>query len=283
MAREHVLFIQSQGVPWRKRLYGSVRPDVQTKMLSIDAKKGASTCIVRYPKGWSRRIPEYLTAHEEFLVLEGSITINGIAYRQHAYAFLPAGHVRASASSKEGCVLLQTFSATPTLGQGKSPRGMFDKKLLVEHLDTLSMSWDASLVDPQLAAGVAIKPLRTDPYTGETSFLYSSAAHRIPKGELKPKWTHSIIEEIYCLDGEYVWGDCGVVGPGGYVWWRERVWHGPSGSIAGFNLWVRTVGGPMENIFQKKKWAMNWNPPYRPQIPKAVRKYAKAYVRPKNY
>jgi hypothetical protein len=105
----------------------------------------------------------------------------------------------------------------------------------------------------------------------------------VPKDELKPKWTHSMIEEIFVIDGEYVWGDCGVMGPGGYVYWRERVWHGPSGSIAGFNLWVRTIGGPMENIFQKKKWRMDWNPPFRPQIPKELRKVAKPYVRPKNY
>jgi hypothetical protein len=238
---------------------------------------------VRYPKGWQRRDTHYVGAHEEFLVLEGSIRINGIEYGTHAYAFLPAGHVRRAMSSKDGAVLLTTFSDTPVHESGQPPRGLFDKRLLIDYIDTLSMTWDASLADPVFAAGVAIKPLRTDPDTGETSFLYTSPAHRIPKGMLKPKWTHSMIEEIYCIDGEYVWGDCGVMGPGGYVWWREGIWHGPAGTVAGYNLWVRTVNGPLDNIVGTKPERMSWTPKYRPKLPSHLKKYAKPYVRPANY
>lgn len=283
MARPHCVFIQAQDLPFKRGLYGGGRPGVQVKVLSIDEAKGDSTVIIRYPKGYVRKGPEHLLAHEEFLVLEGSLTINGLTYGQHSYAFLPAGHMRKSYASKTGAVLLTTFSTMPRVESGAPARGVYDKKLLIEQINTFDMPWDDSLVDPQLAKGVAIKPLRTDPYTGETSFLYSTAPHRIPKGGLKPKWSHSMIEEIFCIDGEYVWGDCGVMGPGGYVWWREHVYHGPSGSIAGYNLWVRTVNGPMHNIFDDKKLKMNWNPPYRPRLPAALKKHAKGYVRPPNY
>jgi hypothetical protein len=284
MARPHILFIQAQNIPWRRGLYGSGRPDVRSKMLSVDpSHPNDSTCIVRYPKGWQRRDTHFVGAHEEFLVLEGSIRINGIEYGTHAYGFLPAGHLRKAMSSKNGAVLLTTFSGKPVHQRGAAPRGLYDKRLLIEYTDTLKMTWDASLADPVFAAGVAIKPLRTDPDTGESSFLYTSPAHRVPKGMLKPKWTHSMIEEIYCIDGEYVWGDCGVMGPGGYVWWRENEWHGPAGTVAGYNLWVRTVNGPLDNIVGTKLERMTWNPKYRPNLPPHLKKLARPYARPANY
>ena len=283
MSRPHTLFIQSQSLRWRKGLYGSGRPDVWTKVLSIDPLLGDSTCIIRYPSDYTAPTKEFFRIHEEFLVLHGMIEINGFEYNQHSYAFLPSGYLRETTTSKEGAVLLTTFSGTPVVERGKPELGLLDKKLIIEHINTLEMGWDPNLVDPQLAAGVAIKPLRTDPYTGETSFLYTSAAHRIPPQGKKPRWTHSIVEEIYVIDGEYVFADAGVMGPGGYVWWRENIYHGPSGSIAGFNLWVRTVNGPMDNIFEKKKHLMDWQPEYRPKLPKELRKLAKPYKRPKNY
>ncbi len=283
MSRPHCVFIQAQDLPFKRGLQGGGRPGVQVKILGIDAKNGDCTTIIRYPAGFTRKGPEHLRAHEEFFVLEGSLTINGLTYGQHAYAFLPAGHVRKSYASKSGAVLLTTFSATPKVQTGAPERGLFDKALLVEQINTLDMPWDESLVDPKLARGTMIKPLRTDPYTGESSFLYATAPHRVPKDGAKPKWTHSMIEEIFAIDGEYVWGDCGVMGPGGYVWWREQQWHGPSGSITGFNLWVRTVGGPMHNIFADKKSPMRWNPPYRPRIPAGLKPFAKGYVRGPNY
>jgi len=284
MARPHILFIQAQNIPWRRGLYGGGRPDVRSKILSIDPKDPAdSTCIVRYPKGWQRRDRHFVGAHEEFLVLEGSIRINGIDYGIHSYGFLPAGYQRTNMSSKDGAVLLTTFSDKPVHQRGTPPRGLYDKRLLIDYIDTLAMTWDASLADPVFAAGVAIKPLRADPDTGETSFLYTSPAHRVPKGMLKPMWTHSMIEEIYCIDGEYVWGDCGVMGPGGYVWWREGVWHGPAGTVAGYNLWVRTVNGPLDNIVGTKPQRMTWNPTYRPKLPAHLKKLAKPYKRPANY
>lgn len=284
MARPHTLFIQAQNIPWRRGLYGGGRPDVRSKMLSVDPNDPTdSTCIVRYPKGWQRRDTHFVAAHEEFLVLEGSIRINAVEYGVHSYGFLPAGHSRKSMSSKNGAVLLTTFSDKPVHQRGTAPRSLYDKRLLIEYTNTLAMTWDASLADPVFAAGVAIKPLRTDPDTGETSFLYTSPAHRVPKGMLKPKWTHTMIEEIYCIDGEYVWGDCGVMGPGGYVWWRENEWHGPAGTVAGYNLWVRTVNGPLDNIVGTKPERMTWNPKYRPKLPPHLKKLAKQYARPANY
>jgi hypothetical protein len=171
------------------------------------------------------------------------------------------------------------FYDAPQVVEGV-PATPHDPALLVEHVDPLTMEWDPGLVDPQLSAGVAIKPLRTDPYTQETSFLYMSPPHRVPPGMAKPQWTHSMVEELFCLAGTYVWGDCGRMGPGGYAWWREGVYHGPAGTDIGYLLFVRTINGPLDNIFATEKKPFQWDPPYRPQLPEELRVHAKGYREP---
>ena len=282
MARPHIMFIQAQCLPWRQGLYAPGRDDVEMKLLSIDEAQTDATCIVRYPAGWQRSSPEYLDTHEEFLVLDGEIRINERVYEKHTYGFLPAGFARNSAASTRGAVLLTMFYGRPEYRAGSSSAGV-DESLLVEYVNPLTMQWDPGLVDPQLAPGVAIKPLREDPYTGEVSFLYCSPPHRVPPNMAKPQWTHPMVEELYCLEGDYVWGDVGRMGPGGYCWWREEIYHGPSGTDTGYHLFVRTVNGPLVNHFDDKPLPFTWEPEYRPQLPDELMQYAKPYEKPQNY
>lgn len=281
MARPHICFVQAQMIPWQSGLEG-IRADVESKTLSSDDADGSSTSVVRYPAGWTNRDPGRLATHEEFLVLEGAIEINGRSYERHAYAFLPAGYLRESMRSPKGAVLLTMFYGAPIPLRPEEPEG-FDSKLLVEYVNPLALDWDPGLVDPQLARGVAIKPLRTDPYTGETSFLYCSPPHRVPPGMAKPQWTHPMVEELYCIDGDYVWADCGRMGPGGYAWWREGVYHGPSGTDTGYHLFVRTVGGPLVNEFATQKLPFTWDPEHRPQLPPNLQPYGQPLSRRPNY
>ena len=288
MARPHIMFVQAQMIPWSRGLHGNARPDVDCKTLSRDDTDHSASCIVRYPAQWQRSSPEILACHEEFLVLDGGIEINGRLYEKHTYAFLPAGYRRERASSPHGCVLLDLFYATPNLqtvatAQHDVSPGGFDERLLVEYVNPLAMEWDPGLVDPQLARGVAIKPLRTDPYTGETSFLYCSPPHRVPPGMAKPQWTHPMVEELYVLEGEYVWGDLGRMQRGGYCWWRENVYHGPAGTDTGYNLFVRTIGGPLVNFFDTEKKPFTWNPEHRPALPPELRPSGQPLPKTPNY
>jgi len=283
MTRPHTMFIQAQCLPWSDGLYAEGRDDAQSKLLSMDEAGTDATCLVRYPPGWKRTAAEYMQAHEEFFVLDGAITINGQCYEKHSYAFLSANLVRESAHSEHGAVLLTMFYDKPVVKPGRPDAAAFDERLFIPYVNVLEMEWDPGLVDPQLAKGVAIKPLREDPYTREVSFLYCSPPHRVPPGMAKPQWTHSMVEELYCIEGEYVWGDCGRMGPGGYAWWREEIYHGPSGTDTGYNLFVRTVNGPLDNRFDTKKRPFTWTPEYRPQLPDSLRQYAQPYVRPSNY
>jgi hypothetical protein len=279
MAREHTVFVQAQCIPWQDGLYSGARPEVRSKILSIDEAQTDATVVVDYPPGWSRSAPEHLTAHEEILVLEGELTINGEIYGPQHYAFLPAGYVRTAQASPGGARVLTMYYDAPQVRAG-APTTPHDPALLVRHVDPLAMEWDPGLVDPQLSKCVAIKPLRTDPVTGETSFLYMSPPHRVPPGMAKPQWTHSMVEELFCLAGVYVWGDCGRMGPGGYCWWREGIYHGPAGTDVGYLLFVRTVNGPLDNIFATEKRPFSWAPEYRPQLPDRLKPYARAYVDP---
>ena len=124
MARPHIEFVQAQALDWGRGLpSGSARPDVGCKTLSLDDETGAATCVVRYPAGWSDPNVGHLTTDEEFYVLEGSLTINGIDYEHDSYAHLPAGHLRNSAISKSGAVLL-TFFAGPVNAELSMPPGV---------------------------------------------------------------------------------------------------------------------------------------------------------------
>lgn len=283
MARPHICFVQAQMLPWRSGLPGGARADIDCKLLSIDDTDGSSTSIVRYPPGWVRGAPEHLLTHEEFLVLEGAIEINGRTYGTHSYGFLPAGYPRERARSRDGAVLLTMLYGEARIARGAAPAGTFDPALLVEYVDPLAMEWDPGLVDPQLARGVAIKPLRTDPYTQEVSFLYCSPPHRVPPGMAKPQWTHPMVEELYVLEGDYVWGDLGRMKRGGYAWWRENVYHGPSGTDTGYNLFVRTIGGPLVNVFDTEKKPFTWNPRHRPALPDDLKPYGQPLPTPPNY
>jgi hypothetical protein len=280
MARPHTCFVQAQRIPLG--LHGGGRADVESKLLSVDDEDDSSTQVVRYPAGWRRTLPEHLTTHEEFLVLDGALEIDGRRYERHAYGFLPAGYVRERAESSHGAVLLTMLYGAPRVVAGRPARD-FDERLLVPYVNPLAMDWDPGLVDPQLAKGVAIKPLRTDPYTQETSFLYCSPPHRVPPGMAKPQWTHPMVEELYCLEGEYTWADLGVMRRGGYCWWREQVYHGPSGTETGYNLFVRTVNGPLVNHFATEKKPFTWTPEHRPQLPERLRPYGREWPREPNY
>ena len=115
MARPHTLFVQSQFLPWSEGVVGGARNDVEVKTLSMDITDGSSSLIIRYPAGWTRPTPETLSATEEFFVLDGSLDVNGRTYGQHAYANLPAGYVRQSASTRDGATVLTFFDGEPRL------------------------------------------------------------------------------------------------------------------------------------------------------------------------
>lgn len=131
------MFIQAQMIPWASGYHGALYGDVHSKVLSKDDTDGSATVIIRYPSGWERSEPHSLSCHEEVLVLDGTISINGRLHEKHTYGFLPAGYPREKLSSSHGAVLLTMFYGVPTAVKGSTSN--FDAKLLVEHVNPLLM------------------------------------------------------------------------------------------------------------------------------------------------
>ena len=242
MGRPHIEFIQAQVLPWQKGIPATdARPGVECKVLSLDGETGASTCVVRYPAGWSQGAPESLVADEEFFVLEGELRINGVTYSRNSYAHLPDGFPRESTESAGGAAVLTFFSARPDTGPAKTS---FRNDRLVEKIEAAHGDWGNADIDAmgltEIAYSMRLLSLFTDPDTSEISYLTGVIPFR---REAAPE-RHPVAQEFYVLGGELA-GNCGVMQAGAYCWRPPMVTHGPYGSPTGALILLRSIGGPL--------------------------------------
>ena len=101
MGRPHIEWIQAQALPWRRGVLAA-RAGAEAKILSADDTTGALSCILRYPPGYARG-PEWLSADEEFWVLDGAIEVDGVQYGEHTYAHLPRTMPRSLRTKQQAC------------------------------------------------------------------------------------------------------------------------------------------------------------------------------------
>ncbi len=88
------------------------RPAVAIRRLATD-ERGASWSAVRFPPGFRRPQPGWYPADEEFLVLDGAISVSGVVHAAGGYAFLPAGYLRIDTFSNRGALAVAWFSDRP--------------------------------------------------------------------------------------------------------------------------------------------------------------------------
>ncbi len=270
MARPHLCFLQAQALEWA----GTPR----CKTLSADADDGSATRIVELPAGFDGPLPGCASAglHAEWLVLAGRARIGGVDYERHGYGFAPRApsSVQVTAAGAPGSVASggggRDSPTAATLLLMTGPAKLHDCEA-VSLPATFDRPWqfgaDGSVTGKPLGAGIASKTLRRDPVTAEQSFLYCAMPQHPPPSIMVGRFTHPVIEEIFVLDGTYVFGDVGRMGPGGYAFWREGEWHGPAGSETGYHLFIRVIGGPLSNVFSTEPAPFQWHPPYRPALP----------------
>ena len=266
MARPWIEFLYAQKLPWNTGLYGGARADVESKILSIDDTAGDSSTLIRYPAGWERTTPEVLTAEEEFFILDGSIEINGRTYARECYANFPAGYVRESACSPEGCVALTFFDSEPQLYDDQS--GEYDKKDLIEFLNTFDMKWDSATADPSLEwMGNRRKVLKWDrEYDQKQTFLFTTPPHIYPDNWACPTLTHPCVEESFMLSGE-ITGPFGRMNEGAYFWRPEGKPHGPFGTRGGGFTLIRFKYGAHVNVWGKNDVPYHFDFEYNPELP----------------
>ena len=77
-----------------------------------------------------------------------------------------------------------------------------------------------------------------------------------------------------------MFADTGVMGPGGYCWWRENEFHGPVGSMTGYNLFIRVIGGPLRNTFSQDPFPFTFTPDHNPALPEDLKPYGQPYPYP---
>lgn len=299
MARPHIEFIQSQALPWAKGLYGGARPEVESKTLSLDDTNGESSMLLRYPAGWERHDEEYLLADEELFVLDGSLEIAGVEYGRHCYAHLPAGYRRASASSKEGAVVLTMFSGEPVAKSGTLGKGLHGDSNLVELKDTLEMPWeplpdelggspdwdelpknreedDEMFFDAGMRYAARRKRLLMGTNIDEGSTLFAILPQTFPHNWTEKPVMHECVEECYLLAGELT-GDRGVMYPGAYFWRPPGIYHGPYGTLTGWMHLGHLRYGDHENLRAAEASTFTFTPEHTPIMPPEYQEYADAY------
>ncbi len=271
MARPHIEFFQSQALGWASSGWAGWYQEVQRKLLSLDDESGATSSLLRYPQHWRRDGAEYLTADEEFFVLDGSLTINGREYTEQCYGHLPAGFSRQSANSETGAIVLTFLSAEPVSHSGAAPEGLYDSSRLVEYINALEteLSTDVSVLGVELTdeiedgfSGFAHVLFREDPYTHDQTWMLSA----------RPLWKggvieiHPVVEEMYLVAGDMA-TNTGLMMPGAYFWRPPGIAHGPFGSKTGNLMFFRTLGGPLSTEFEPGDSVFSWEPAHAPVLP----------------
>ena len=272
MARPHIEFIQAQALPWQRGLYGGARDDVESKVLSVDDKTGASTVILRYPPGWSRSEPESLAADEEMFLLDGDLAINGVDYRSYSYAYLPAGHERLTAASKNGAVVLTFFESAPR--KVAADETFRADGGLVEHIDTNLQEWELANHDPKVPPGMGTKTQRIDPDTGDRTWLNVIPPGGVKEGYMGSREYHPVVEEMFILSGD-LFMERGKLLPGAYFWRPPMIHHGPFGTRSGLLMMGRSKGGPLVNYWTEEKYEFTFDPPHQTDLPPELEPYGR--------
>ena len=90
---------------------GSSGPVDLARLPQLDDQ--AFRAFVRFPVGWSRPGAGHYAVPEEFLILDGDLSLNGITWKTGGYAWIPARRARSRSSSAGGCLAFAWFGGLP--------------------------------------------------------------------------------------------------------------------------------------------------------------------------
>lgn len=89
--------------------------------------------LVRFPRGWARPGMGYYQADEEFLVVEGDLTVSGVTYRSGSYGWLPAGYPRYGSASDGGALAIARFCGPPRWISGRAEQDPRHEAVRIGH------------------------------------------------------------------------------------------------------------------------------------------------------
>ena len=129
----------------------------------------AFRAFVRFPAGWARPGAGHYAVPEEFLILDGDLSLNGITWNTGGYAWIPARRVRSGSSSVGGCLAFAWFGGLPRWVAGEAVVPTNDAAVNFAH-------WrDAP--QREMGAGLRARELRTG--TEHSTLLVEQAMHDI--------------------------------------------------------------------------------------------------------
>jgi hypothetical protein len=89
---------------------------------------GGFRAFVKFPAGWSRPDAGHYAVAEEFLVLEGGLSLNGKSWTRGELAWIPAWTLRRGLGSTTGCLVFAWFGGTPRWVPGQPPQAPEDSR-----------------------------------------------------------------------------------------------------------------------------------------------------------
>lgn len=93
----------------------------------------ALRAFVRFPAGWARPGAGHYAVAEEFLILDGDLSLNGITWKAGGYAWIPARRVRIGSSSAGGCLAFAWFAGAPRWLAGEAATPAIDATVHFAH------------------------------------------------------------------------------------------------------------------------------------------------------
>lgn len=266
MSRPHIEFIHAQNLEWQSSVLQAPFDGVECKVLSMDEDSGACSTLLRYPKGWSSSDSVSLSADHEFLVLDGSIALNGKQHTFDSYGYLPAHTRHRDWKSETGAVALTFFSGSPAVSAPSATSSDEDARYLNLH----DMKWVSADVDPDLDfLRIAHKILRDDESKGEKTMILNCGAQSHPEDWKEAALSHPCVEEMFLLSGDII-GERGTMHAGSYFWRPPHIWHGPFGSRNGNVCLIRFMDGHHVNDWGNEKLPFTLTPDHKPDLPDAL-------------
>ncbi len=220
------------------------------KVLSLDGGSGASSLKMRFDAGF-RRPPGLAFSDMELFILRGTVRIGGVTCGEGQYFFVPAGFALGAMSSPDGFEALVFFNdGLPDFRESDEHH----RHALTEAFVTTNGYADAPWIttaryQPGVATGCCVKPLRVDPLTRATTFLYSM----VPAYRQDNISYHDCAEESYHIWGTSWMMQFGEIPTGGYFWRPAYINHGAFASRYGCIALGRT-DSELHNYFHYDPW-----------------------------